>query len=68
MPRRVRAIDRVVYTKEMRVYALAVWLDTGNMYLTCQMFKDYYGKHLPMATLTTWKRYFMLHTMQPHGA
>ena len=66
MPRRIDT--RVRYSKEMRAYALAVWLDTGNMYLTCQKFKEYYGMDLSMATLHTWKRHFLLHTMQPYGA
>ena len=57
MPRRVRAIDRVAYTREMKVYALAIWLDTGNMYQTCKMFKEYYGRRLSMATLATWKHF-----------
>ena len=39
MPRIDRAIDREAYTRQMKVYALAIWLDTANMYLTCNMFK-----------------------------
>ena len=68
MPRRVRAIDRVAYTREMKVYALAIWLDTGNMYLTCKMFKEYYGRRLSMATLATWKRFCLSPRVQPPAA
>ena len=57
MPRIVRPIDRVVYTREMKVYALAIWLDTRNMDLMCKMFKDYYGRRLSMKTLATWKNF-----------
>ena len=57
MPRIVRPIDRVVYTREMKVYALAIWLDTRNMELTCRMFKEYYGRRLSKATLATWKHF-----------
>ena len=59
MPRIVRLIDRVVYTREMKVYALAIWLDTRNMELACKMFKEYYGRCLSMATLATWKHFFL---------
>ena len=68
MPRRVRAIDRVAYTREMKVYALAIWLDTGNNYLTCKIFKEYYGRHLSMATLATWKRFCLSPRVQPPAA
>ena len=68
MPRIVSPIDRVVYTREMKVYALAIWLDTGNMYLTCKMFKEYYGRRLFMATLTTWKRFCLSPRVQPPAA
>ena len=57
MPRIVRPIDRVVYTREMKVYALAIWLDTRNMELTCRMFKEYYGRRLSKATLAKWKHF-----------
>ena len=57
MPRIVCPIDRVVYTREMKVYALAIWLDTRNMELTCRMFKEYYGRRLSKATLATWKHF-----------
>ena len=60
MPRIVRPIDRVVYTREMKVYALAIWLDTRNMELTCRMFKEYYGRCLPKATLATWKHFCLV--------
>ena len=65
MPRIVRAIDRVAYTREMKVYALAIWLDTRNNYLMCKMFKECYGKHLSMATLSTWRRYCLSPRVQP---
>ena len=63
MPRIVRPIDRVVYTREMKVYALAIWLDTRNMELTCRMFKEYYGRRLSKATLATWKHF----CLAPHS-
>ena len=65
MPRRVRAIDRVAYTREMKVYALAIWLYTSNMDLMCKMFKEYYGRRLSMVTLPTWKRFCLSPRVQP---
>ena len=68
MPRIDRAIDREAYTREMKVYALAIWLETGNMYLMCKMFKEYYGRRLSMATLATWKRFCLSPRVQPPAA
>ena len=68
MPRIVRPIDRVVYTREMKVYALAIWLDTRNMELTCRMFKDYFKRRLSKATLAKWKHFFLSPRVQPPAA
>ena len=64
----VRPIDRVVYTREMKVYALAIWLDTRNMELTCRMFKYYYRRRLSKATLAKWKHFCLSPRVQPPAA